>query len=98
MDKLRENKPQKQIKTTTTPLKNKKTPHNNRTTTTVNSSLKGVRSITESVQVRRTASIQRIPNVNADITIYANGSAPGGTKIGGAGMVVVIGDAESHNL
>ena len=40
-------------------------------------------------------SIQRIREVNADLTIYTDGSASGETKMGGASMVVTKGDAES---
>ena len=64
----------------------------------VYASLEGVKSRLDDIQVRRASSIRRIQEVNADLTIYTDGSATGGTRMGGAGVVITDGNAESPHI
>ena len=61
-------------------------------------SLEGVKSRMDDLQIRKEASIRRIEAVNADLTIYTDGSASGGTRMGGAGVVITDGRADDPHV
>ena len=56
--------------------------------------LEGVNSREDELAVKREASIRRIREVSADLTIYTDGSATAGIFEGGSGVVITRGDAE----
>ena len=56
--------------------------------------LEGVKSRHDDLEVKRTASIRRIKEVDADITIYTDGITDSGYLEGGSGVVITRGDAE----
>ena len=56
--------------------------------------LEGVTSREDELAVKREASIRRIREVSADLTIYTDGSATAGIFEGGSGVVITRGDAE----
>jgi ribonuclease HI len=60
--------------------------------------LRGVASRHDPVEVKIAAAIDRIRDVNADITIYTDGSATGGTREGGSAVIVTSGDPTSPTI
>ena len=50
--------------------------------------LNGVTSREDSEEIKREASLKRIREVDAPIVLYTDGSAHGGTHVGGAAVVV----------